>query len=95
MMLKQTSRAAVWVGPEHSVPAPALHQGSCRTLWSERPFPVAAGKCLGIQLKGDTLRVAIRRAASRGTVQWVAAAQVLTPAEADRWATMRFTEERG
>lgn len=94
-MLKQTSRAFVWVSPEHSAPTPASHQASCRTLWSERPFPVAAGQCVGVQLKGGTLMVAFRRAASRGTVQWVAAAQVLTPAEADRWATMRFTEERG
>jgi hypothetical protein len=95
MMLKQTSRAAVWVGPEHYFPAPAGSKASCRTLWSERPFQVAAGQCVGVQLKGDTLMVAFRRAASRGTVQWVAAAQVLTPGEADRWATMRFTERRG
>jgi hypothetical protein len=69
-------------------------QRSVRVLWASEPFNVPSGVCVGVKLAGDTLMVAIRRTASPDTVEWVQAKQVLTAAEANRWAAKGFRGHR-
>lgn len=94
-MLNKTPRAAVWVAPSQApidrpVDGPKL--GS-RVLWSEQPFAVASGVCLGVQLRNGILMVAFRAKASPTRLDWMPAAKVLSAAEAERWARMRFTSK--
>lgn len=92
-MLSKTPRASVWVAPSPAPvarPAPSPWPAD-RVLWSERPFAVSSGLCLGVQLRNGTLLVAFRPRASPARLDWVPATQVLSTAEADRWAQMRFT----
>lgn len=97
-MFKRTTRAAVWVGPSPEpgrISMPAISsQRSVRVLWASEPFKVPSGVCVGVKLAGDTIMVAIRRTASPDTVEWVHAIQVLTAAEANRWAAKGFTSHR-
>lgn len=91
-MLSRTPRAAVWVAPSPATDArPAINpKPADRVLWSERPFAVSTGFCLGVQLRNGTLMVAFRPRASPTRLDWVLATQVLSTVEADRWARMRF-----
>ena len=92
-MLSRTPRAAVWVAPSPATVAePAVSpKPADRVLWSERPFVVSSGLCLGVQLlRNGTLMVAFRPKASPTRLDWVSASQVLSAVEADRWAQMRF-----
>lgn len=91
-MLSKTPRATVWVAPTPATVARSAlgPKPADRVLWSERPFAVASGLCLGMQLRNGTLMVAFRPRASPARLDWVPAAQVLSTAEADRWAQMRF-----
>ena len=91
-MLSRTPRATVWVAPSPATVAKlaASPKPADRVLWSERPFAVSTGLCLGVQMLNGTLMVAFRLKTSPARLVWVPATQVLSPAEADRWAQMRF-----
>ena len=92
-MLSKPPRAAVWVAPSQArvdcLAESPKHAG--RVLWSERPFAVSSGVCLGVQLRNGNLMVAFRPRTSPARLDWVPAEKVLSTAEADRWAKLRFT----
>lgn len=92
-MLNKPPRATVWVAPSQAPvdrPDDEPKPGG-RVLWSERPFAVASGICLGVQLRNGVLMVAFRAKASPARLDWTPAARVLSAADAERWAKMRFT----
>ena len=96
-MFCKTPRAAVWVAPPSPIPSAVIARpahrpdAAARILWSERPFAVSSGLCLGVQLNGGTLMVAFRSKASPTRLDWVSATQVLSSGEAERWSKLRFT----
>lgn len=77
----RTARAAVAPASSAEEPPRRPHHPAL-TLWATRPLTVASGRLMGVQLRGQELRVAL--ATSTG-VKWVSPHSVMTPEQAEKW----------
>lgn len=65
----RTARAAVApASPAEEPPRHPNRAASSLTLWATRPFIVSAGRLIGVQLRGQELRVALTTSTG---VKWV------------------------
>ena len=79
----RTARAAVPASLVEGPPRRPHHAATSLTLWATRSFTVSAGRLIGVQLRGQELRVAL--ATSTG-VRWVPPYFVMTSEQAEKWA---------
>lgn len=77
---RQRKKTAVSTNPAAAAEVPV------RTLWADRPLPLAGGHAVALRQRGEQLWVAVRR---RGDlpVEWHLAEVVLTPRQAQGWAS--------
>ncbi len=77
----RTARAAVAPASSAEEPPRRPHY-TALTLWATRPLTVASGRLMGVQLRGQELRVAL--ATSTG-LRWVSPSSALTSEQAEKW----------